>query len=183
MDVAPDPVDPEVIVITGAMAAGKSTVAAALARRFTRSVHVRGDLFRRMVVGGREDATPGAGPESERQLDLRYQLGTACTDAYAAAGFTVVYQDIILGEHLLRVIQSIVHRPLSVVVLCPSSSVLARREEGRSKVGYGEWTPHDLDRVMRAETPPIGLWLDSGPLTITETVDAILGDETRLITP
>ncbi|MFI4875099.1 MAG: DUF1559 domain-containing protein, partial [Blastopirellula sp. JB062] len=47
-------------VQTGIMAAGKSTVAQRLAERlpldqFPRSVHLRGDLFRRLIVNGRAD--------------------------------------------------------------------------------------------------------------------------------
>ncbi|WP_309484458.1 hypothetical protein [Streptomyces himalayensis] len=40
----------------------------------------------------------------------------------------------------------------------------------------------DLDRGLRAETPPIGLWLDTSDLTVSETVDAILSglDEARV---
>ncbi|MFE4593275.1 hypothetical protein [Streptomyces laurentii] len=40
---------PAVVLITGVMAAGKSTVAELLARRLPRAAHVRGDLFRRMM--------------------------------------------------------------------------------------------------------------------------------------
>ena len=47
--------DPRVILITGIMAAGKSTVAQHLAERLPRSVHLRGDVFRRMIVGGRAE--------------------------------------------------------------------------------------------------------------------------------
>ncbi|WP_324193143.1 zeta toxin family protein [Nocardia nova] len=38
-----------VYLITGIQAAGKSTVAQALAERLPRSAHVRGDVFRRFV--------------------------------------------------------------------------------------------------------------------------------------
>ncbi|MFD9885204.1 AAA family ATPase, partial [Streptomyces alboflavus] len=56
------PTTPEgVIVITGIMAAGKSTVAQALAERLPRAAHVRGDVFRRMIVSGRQEYEPGAG--------------------------------------------------------------------------------------------------------------------------
>lgn len=47
-----------ILLITGIQAAGKSTVAQLLAERLPRSVHVRGDLFRRMVINGRADMTP-----------------------------------------------------------------------------------------------------------------------------
>ena len=44
-----------IILITGNMASGKSTVAQALAEQLPKSVHLRGDLFRRMIVSGRSD--------------------------------------------------------------------------------------------------------------------------------
>ncbi|SCL15341.1 Zeta toxin [Micromonospora rhizosphaerae] len=66
---------PAVVLITGIMAAGKSTVAELLAWRLPRSVHLRGDLFRRMVVSGREDMT--AHPSEERVAEI---LARAWTD-------------------------------------------------------------------------------------------------------
>jgi adenylate kinase family enzyme len=53
-----------IIVITGIQAAGKSTIAQALAERLPDSVHVRGDLFRRMIVNGRVEM--GLGCRSPR---------------------------------------------------------------------------------------------------------------------
>ena len=44
-----------IILITGNMAAGKSTVAQALAERLPMSVHLRGDRFRRMIVNGQAE--------------------------------------------------------------------------------------------------------------------------------
>ncbi|MDL2264172.1 hypothetical protein LJC31_05920 [Synergistaceae bacterium OttesenSCG-928-I11] len=44
-----------IFLITGVMASGKSTVAELLARRFEKSVHLRGDIFRKMIVSGREE--------------------------------------------------------------------------------------------------------------------------------
>ncbi|WP_256795794.1 zeta toxin family protein [Terrabacter sp. Ter38] len=65
---------PQVIVVTGVMAAGKSTVSQLLAERFTRAVHLRGDEFRRVVVRGRVDMSPHGDPEAERQLALRHAI-------------------------------------------------------------------------------------------------------------
>lgn len=44
-----------IYVITGVMASGKSTVAEALARSLEKCVHLRGDVFRKMIVTGREE--------------------------------------------------------------------------------------------------------------------------------
>lgn len=57
---------PTIVLITGIMAAGKSTVAEELARRLPRSVHLRGDLFRRMVVNGRAEMTAELSEEAWR---------------------------------------------------------------------------------------------------------------------
>jgi predicted kinase len=165
---------PSVLVITGIMAAGKSTVAELLARRLPRSVHLRGDVFRRMVVGGRAEMTADPSDEAWRQLRLRYTLTASTADAYAAAGFTVVCQDVILGADLPAMVDRIRHRPLAVVVLAPRPEVVEDRERGRAKNGYGDWPVADLDAGFRADTPRIGLWLDTSGQTPEQTVDEIL---------
>jgi predicted kinase len=89
-----------VIVVTGIQAAGKSTVAQALAERLERSVHLRGDVFRRMVVSGRAEMGPADPPaQATAQLLLRYRLAAMAADLYAGAGFTVVLQDRLAHEH------------------------------------------------------------------------------------
>lgn len=162
------------ILITGIQAAGKSTVAQLLAERLPRSVHVRGDLFRRMIVSGRADMTPPPSDEAVAQLRLRHQLTAATCEAYFRAGFTVVAQDVILGPHLTETIALISARPLLVVVLAPPPEVIAAREAGRAKTAYGEWTPAQLDDILRQETSPLGLWLDTAGQTPNATVTEIL---------
>lgn len=165
---------PEILVVTGIMAAGKSTVAQALAERLPRAVHLRGDVFRRMIVSGRVEVTPDLPAEAMRQLDLRYELAATAAGRYAEAGFTVIWQDVILGPTLSRIAELLRGRSFGIVVLCPSPDAVAEREAGRAKTGYGAWTPADLDRGLRADTPRLGLWLDSSGMTVGATVDAIL---------
>lgn len=168
-----------VVLITGVMAAGKSTVAQALAERLPRAAHVRGDVFRRMIVSGRQEFEPGADDEGLAQLRLRYRLSAATADAYVREGFTAVVQDVLLGPALTEYVDLIGTRPLHVVVLAPRPEVVAAREAGRPKTGYGAWSVEDLDGSLRTETPRIGLWLDTSELTVTETVDAILAGRER----
>ncbi|MGH3898758.1 MAG: hypothetical protein ACRDTA_11005, partial [Pseudonocardiaceae bacterium] len=59
----------------------KSTIAQMLAERLPRSVHVRGDLFRRMLVNGRADMLPEPSDEAARQLRLRHQLTAMVREA------------------------------------------------------------------------------------------------------
>ncbi len=162
------------VVITGIQAAGKSTVAQALAQRLPRSVHLRGDLFRRMIVNGRVDMGPvDPGPEAIRQLHLRYQLAVDVADRYAAAGFSVVMQDIILGADLARVVDRIQTRPVAVVVLAPRADVVRDRDaERRRRLGQGglrAWRP-GRGRSGHGSTHP---YSTHGP------VDRYLGSQRR----
>ncbi|MBE1535664.1 AAA family ATPase [Actinomadura algeriensis] len=164
-----------VILITGVMASGKSTVAQVLAERLPRSVHLRGDAFRRMIVSGREEFTPAPSAEAAAQLRLRHRASAVVADLYAQAGWTVVVQDIVLGEHLDDYLDTVATRPLYLVVLAPRAEVVAVREDGRHKSGYGgPWTVEGLDEAMRRDTPRRGLWLDTSDQTPDQTVDQIL---------
>ncbi|THJ31349.1 phosphotransferase, partial [Candidatus Frankia alpina] len=95
-------------------------------------------------------------------------------------------EDVILGPLLEAFLSYLRSRPLRLVILTPDVDVVQRRESGRDKVAYGtRWSPAQLDAVLRAETPRIGLWLDTGELTPEQTVDEILRrrDEALLSSP
>lgn len=167
--------EPRIILITGTMASGKSSVAQALAERLPRSVHLRGDIFRRMIVSGRAEMSFDLSAEALRQLELRYRLAADAAKGYLAAGFTVVYQDIIIGTALAAVVECFRGHPLSVVVLCPRPDVIAARDANRSKTAYLDRATVDaFDQVVRHETPRVGYWLDNSDLTVPETVEMIL---------
>ncbi|GAB2676375.1 hypothetical protein GCM10027271_41640 [Saccharopolyspora gloriosae] len=173
---APTPEDfaAGVVLITGIQAAGKSTVAQLLAERLPNSVHLRGDLFRRMIVNGRQDMTPEPSEAATDQLRLRHRLTAQTCEQYTAAGFTVIAQDVVIGEHLTEIAQEIRSRPLYVVVLAPQAAAIADREGERDKAAYDEWTVRALDAVLREDTPRLGLWLDTSEQTPEETVEDIL---------
>lgn len=57
-----------IFIITGIMASGKSTVAQLLAERLQKAVHVHGDIYRKMIVAGREEMSPNPSDEALRQL-------------------------------------------------------------------------------------------------------------------
>jgi cytidylate kinase len=172
---------PGIWLVTGVMAAGKSTIAARLARRFPCAAHVAGDAFREMVVTGRIDMTPSPTAQAIAQLRLRYDQALAAATAFVAAGITAVIEDIVVGPELERWI-ALVPRPVHVVVLCPRPEVVAAREAGRSKTGYTAFAVSELDAVLRNQTPRIGLWVDSSEQTPDETVAIVLaGREKALV--
>jgi predicted kinase len=159
------------------MAAGKSTVSQLLAERFRYGVHLRGDVFRRMIVSGQASSNADMGAEAQKQLRLRYRLACQAADGYAQAGFTVVLQDVVIGELLREFLHTIETRPRYLVVLTPRPEVI----EYRLGDARSQYSVDELDHELHAFTPRRGLWLDNSDLTPNETVDAILGrlDEAR----
>lgn len=166
-----------VLLVTGVMAAGKSTVAQLVAERLPRSLHLRGDAFRRMTVSGRADpAAHGDAEEWQAQLLLRYRAAAAVADLYAEAGWTAVVQDVMVGPALDDALAAYRTRPLHLVVLAPAPAAVTSREQARDKSGYGRggWTVEAMDRLLREETPQRGLWLDTTQQTPAQTADEIL---------
>jgi hypothetical protein len=167
-------------LVTGAQAAGKSTTAELLASQFDRGVHVRGGQFYRWAVRGWVHVGDVDRPDDARRLlDLRYRLSALVADEYCRAGFTTVVQDNIFGHDVVQWLRAVEARPRRLVVLRPSVEVVAERERQRTattgKVAYrpGEMTVADLDAAV-AETPLIGLWLDTSELSSEETVAEIV---------
>jgi chloramphenicol 3-O-phosphotransferase len=167
-----------IYLITGPMAAGKSTVARLLAVRFERGVYLEGDAFRRSIVSGREEMTPDPSPEALEQLRLRYKLAAAAADGYFEAGFSVALEDVVAGPILTEYHRMIRSRPCHIVVLLPSLEAVAAREELREEKGYSEWTVEQLYDEFVSGTPRLGLWLDTTNLTPEETVEQILAHAT-----
>ena len=91
-------------LLTGVMASGKSTTAQALAERLPRCVHLRGDVFRKMIVTGREEMTSQPTPQALEQLGLRYRLAAQAARGYWEAGFSVVLQDNYYGPDLANMV-------------------------------------------------------------------------------
>jgi cytidylate kinase len=163
-----------IYVITGIMASGKSTVAEALARSLEKCVHLRGDIFRKMIVTGREEMCENPSKEALNQLDMRYSITAKAAIEYYNNGFSVVVQDNFLGEKLLHFVELLKQYPTYVIVLNPDIKSIEQREQNRGKKGYVGFTVESLYKVFIEETTRIGLWLNTTNMSIGETVNEIL---------
>jgi adenylate kinase family enzyme len=170
LDVQPAPFS---FLITGIPGSGKTTVAAALARRFPLAAHVDDDMLIAMIVSGYHPPTTEGDSEADRQILLRARNAALLIDSYAAAGVIPVFDDVVVRRsHLNFYRQMVKAKPFYVVVLAPSLETALRRDLQRKKRVAALWG--HLDTVLREELKGEGIWIDSSSLTIDETVDAIL---------
>jgi len=171
---------PALIVVTGIMAAGKSTIAHLLAQRFERGVHVEADVLQRMIVSGGAWVSQPGEPAGEEAQQLRLRLKNMCLlgRSFFEAGFTVVLDDIIMGDRWHHLQEELSGLPFSLVVLAPHVDVVAQqRDLNRLKGPQGPqgytWAVY-LDHALRTTMAGIGLWIDTSEQTPEETVEQIL---------
>lgn len=152
--------------------AGKTTVARALAARLPRAAHVSADTLHKMIVSG------GLWPEDrmmsdEAALQLRLRLRNMCVlgRSFAAAGFTAVLDDIIIGERAAHLREELAGASFTLVMLTPHLQSVKERETGRGTRLWEQWAW--MDEEARA-TEGVDLWVDSSGLTVEETVEEIL---------
>lgn len=177
-----------IFLITGAQAAGKSTVGRLLAERFDRGAFVEGDVMWKLVVSGREDMTLEPTEEAVRQLELRYRNGAMLADSLFESGFTAVHSEIVMEHGLPLYAQLVRNRPLYIVMLCPSVEAVVARERAREKTAYagmGTTLEEAVERFYEGieSSPRLGLWVDSSDQSPDETVDEIMSrvwDEGRI---
>lgn len=168
---------PALIVVTGIMAAGKSTIARLLAQRFLRGVHIEADVLQRMIVSGGVWVSQPGEPEGEaaQQLDLRLKNLCLLGRSFFEAGFTVVLDDIIMGKRWQQLQEMLHDLPFSLVVLAPQVEVVAsQRDRNRAKAPQGQAWATYLDHALRSTMAGVGFWIDTSEQTPEETVALIL---------
>jgi chloramphenicol 3-O-phosphotransferase len=165
-----------IIAVTGIQAAGKSTVARLLTERFPRGVHIEADALQRMIVSGAawvEQPGPPHG-EAERQLRLRLTHMTLLARSFFDAGFTVILDDIILGDRCHQLLTNLEGYPFTIVVLAPHLDAVHRRDRDRPKRTLGDAWAAYLDAELRATMRDTGIWIDNSNQTPDETVNEII---------
>ncbi|MER7946712.1 AAA family ATPase [Streptomyces sp. NPDC096079] len=169
---APEPA-PGTVLLAGIPGSGKSTVASALAARFTRAAHIEVDHLQELIVQGGHWPTPDGDPEADRQILLRARNGCLLADSFAAAGFLPVLDDVVVRRSHLDFYRAHVKSgPLHVVILAPGPDKAWERNNARHKKLTTNWA--FLDEAMREELSGEGVWIDNAHQTIEETVEAVL---------
>ncbi|MGH3628677.1 MAG: hypothetical protein ACRDRL_14735 [Sciscionella sp.] len=92
------------LVITGAQAAGKTTLGHRVAEMLPRAVHIDGDPVHRFVISGAVPLDLPPPPGAVEQLFLRYAGVLAVSRVYRRAGFDAIVTDNIFEYQLNEVL-------------------------------------------------------------------------------
>jgi len=164
---------PEIWLISGLPAAGKTTIARALAQRLPRAAHIEGEQLWHQIITGREMPNPDLEGESERQFELTIRNQCLLARSYAEANITPILEFVVTTRfHLDAYRNYLVGGRLHLVALAPTLETLTQRDTDRGTKTGPTW--HHLDNTYRTELAHTGLWLDTSSMTIDETVDTIL---------
>lgn len=175
------PPRPSVFLITGTPGSGKSSVARALMRRFRFGLHIPVDDLREWVVSGIVHPVPEWTAETGRQFALARAAAGSLARHYAAAGFAVAIDDVVVpaeaaaafedgNEGLLR------HK----VLLRPRLEVALARNAERGTKAFDASVLVATIRGLHGEMDPRRYgnagWVvvDTSELAVEATVDAIL---------
>jgi chloramphenicol 3-O-phosphotransferase len=180
--VATDPgggaLDGSCLILTGAPAAGKSTVSRLVARRLTRSAVLNGDFVNELIVNGRVWALGEPADEAARQVRLCNQNLCALAANFADSGFTPVIDSLIPDrEQLDYFLHALEPRRVLLVVLAPSISVCQHRNTVRHREEQFFFDDYEaLATDMRTAFGAVGWWFDTSDLTPDETAARIIAD-------
>lgn len=167
-------------LLSGVPGSGKTSVAAALAKRYPRSAHLPMDDLRQLVVSGLASPLNWTDETALQFTIARRNAGRLAQD-YVASGFSVVIDDVIheqdLQTQLLPHLGGLVPRK---VLLSPSIFVVHRRNSQRTNKTFDTRILEPIAARMHGELiakcPPAAGWLvlDTSTIGIDDTVDRIL---------
>ena len=124
---------PEIVLINGPAAAGKSTVSELLAQHFDRSAVVHVDTIRQFLRKGKVDLRKeDKMREGQRQLDLSTKIASSVANNLLDGGFTVIIDDVVSSKGRLDLYLTCLAARPEVFLLLPSLEVLLKRDLGRA---------------------------------------------------
>lgn len=162
-------------VISGAQAAGKSTIGRALAHALPKAAFIDGDAIGNFVLSGKAHMSEPPTVAAVEQLFLRYAGALTVADVYRSAGFDAVIADNIFGTFLDDYLNIAAPEPIHFIMLTPTVEAIYERENARGKKAYGAgFTVEGLVEAVEYGTQEVGLWIDNTDAAVPQVVSYIL---------
>lgn len=162
-----------ICLITGPAGAGKSSVAKALAEKFSRSVVINVDKLRGMVIGGYVRPWPH-NDEVELQLFLSVKNACYIANNFLEKGFTVFIDDVVGRKFLEQYSTYFKEKNFKTFLLLPSLETLLSRFDERGCDEELRKRTHDLHKSFSEKKDKLN-WkiINSSNQTLEETVEQI----------
>ncbi len=162
-----------VILITGPMGAGKSSVSNALAKKFERSAVIEVDKLRGMIKGGFVRPSPYT-DEVELQLSLSAKNACDMANNFLEKGFNV-FIDGIVGRKLLEQYSNFFKdKNFKTFLLMPSVEALLKRFDDRGDYLELRERTTELHKSFSEKQDKLNCHvINSSEQTLEETVDEI----------
>lgn len=171
--------DRPVFVVTGQLAAGKSTLSKALLATFSFGYHIDVDGIREMVTSGFSSPLEGSA-ETDRQFGLALAGAAALAAVYHAAGFAVAIEGGLEPADIDRELAAVGLLEARVgIVLVPSLEVALERNRTRTTKAFDTSVLEDAMRAIDADLRRVPFpdgWtvIDNGSESLPTTVKRVL---------
>jgi adenylate kinase family enzyme len=141
-----------IFLLVGAPASGKSTVSHALAEKYPKSIHIRVDDVRSMVVSGLTHPSLEWSPALIEQLELVRQCVTTMALTYHRANFVVVVDDFWDPNSQMREYATLFEcQHLKRILLYPTQEQAQARNRGRLEPGeFRDYLDEGIREVYRS---------------------------------
>ncbi len=163
-----------VFVVAGARAAGKSSVARALADALVKSVCIDGSVLEGMVAAGKISLTAEPSVGALEQLFTRWAGALTLADVWCANGFDAVIADDIIGDYLEDFLDLADTGPVHLVMLHPSVDALYERQPVTDAFSPEYASVENLWNEVEFNTQRVGLWIDNSVMTPASVVVRVL---------
>jgi protein tyrosine phosphatase (PTP) superfamily phosphohydrolase (DUF442 family)/predicted kinase len=172
---------PPLFLISGTPGSGKTTAARSLMQRFPFGLHIPVDDLREWVVSGISQPVPEFTEETGRQFRLARTAAAQMAALYADAGFSVALDDVIHEPDAeASIVAPLKPRSVHKIILQPALEIAVARNAARTNKGFDTAVLADAIRgnhrsLGEQNTSDQGwIVIDTGSLSVEETVDAIL---------
>lgn len=170
------------LIVTGAPAAGKSTVSQLVAEGLARSARLSGDFVHELIVSGFVSGLGEPPDEAAHQVRLTRKNLCALAANFADARFTPILDTLIPDrEGLDYYLEALRPRRVLLVVLMPSIEVHHYRNtirEAEEQFFFNDY--ETLTAAMHNGFGTVGWWFDTSALTPDETATQIIANAATL---